>query len=157
MEERKEEEYIVDTEHEAYCFEERKTEVIRAFGKSDEILFREVEGYLSDYRTSMRMLEMNRYERDYFARTEGDADGLVDLSEESEVYLKAKMYDIRRFILSLPDCDEKLLLYYHYVHGENLMRCAELLDVSRATVYRLKKRALKTAALYYIEERATAL
>lgn len=154
MEEVWEEEYTVIPEREAYCFDGRKAEVLRAFGNSDELYLREVEGYLSDYRTSVRMLEMNRYERDYFARIESEA---ITISEECEVYLKAKMYDIRSFVMSIHDCDEKLLLYYHYIHGENLMRCAELLGVSRATVYRLKKRALGTAARYYSALRKEAL
>lgn len=153
--------YIVTQSEGAYCFDERKSEVIRAFGKPNEILLREVETYLSDYETCCRMLEMNRYERDYFRNGGGrrwcDDPPEGRLTEESEAYLQAKLYDIRRFILSLPDCDEKLFLYYHYVHRENVMRCAELLDVSRATAYRLKKRALLTAAQYYTAFRGEAL
>ena len=154
MTEIQEEEYTVVPECDAYCFEERNSEVLPSFGNSDGIYLREVEGYLSSYRASERMLEMNRYERDYFPPLRRVT---TDFSAESEVYLKAKMYEIRAFVLSLPDCDEKLLLYYHYIHGETLMRCAELLDVSRATVYRLKKRALYSAAAIYASLRKEAL
>ena len=149
MKEPKETEYIVLSERKARCLDGRKTEPEEQFGKSDGYLLREVEAYLTDYRASARMLEMNRYERDYF---NGEERAVPDLSRETEIYLKAKMYDIRAFVLSIGDCDEKLLLYYHYIHGENLVRCAELLAVSRATAYRLKKRALHAAAEHYKEK-----
>lgn len=153
MKEEKETEYIVLSERKAQCLDGRKTELEERFGKSEGYLLREVEAYLSDYRTSARMLEMNRYERDYF---NGNERAVPDLSRETEVYLKAKMYDIRAFVLSIGDCDEKLFLYYHYIHGENLVRCGELLDISRATVYRLKKRALQAAAKHYREKQRRA-
>lgn len=153
MKEAKETEYIVLSERKARCLEGRKTETEEHFGKADAYLLREVEAYLIDYRAAARMLEMNRYERDYF---NGNERSVPDLSRETEVYLKARMYDIRAFVLSIGDCDEKLFLYYHYIHGENLMRCAELLGVSRATVYRLKKRALHAAAKHYREKHGRA-
>ncbi|MBR2906962.1 MAG: sigma-70 family RNA polymerase sigma factor [Clostridia bacterium] len=155
MEDKREEEYIVIPERETEHRIGRKTEVRGGFGRSEELCVREVEAYLTDYRTSARMIEMNRYERDYLGiriKREG-----ADLSRETEVYLKAKMYDVRAFVLSIPDCDEKLLLYYHYIHGQNMSRCAELLDISRATVYRLKQRALRTAAVLYREKLGRAL
>ena len=140
-------------EVEAYCFEGRKTELARAFGIANDLSVREVEGYLNSYRVSLRMLEMNSYEQEFFAYRPEPA----HVPEESEAYLRGKMYEIRAFILGMPECDEKLLLYYHYVHGENLMRCAELLRVSRATVYRLKKRALEAAARHLNRTRQKAL
>lgn len=151
MEKEREEEYIVVP----VCEVSRKSESRDTFGKSEECYVREVEIYLSDYRTSARMIEMNRYEREYLRSSLKRE--VPDLSKETEIYLKAKMYDIRAFVLSIPDCDEKLLLYYHYIHGQNMIRCAELLDVSRATVYRLKKRALRRAAEKYLSERKKAL
>ena len=148
-----EEEYRVIVERKAKCSVGRKTEIKMISEDSEEHLFREVDAYLSDYRTSARMLEMNRYERDYFSAS---GRPVPDLSRETEVYLKAKMYEIRAFVLSLGDCDEKLLLYYHYIHGESFGRCAELLCVSRATVYRLRRRALRTAARSYGEKKRRA-
>ena len=59
---------------------------------------------------------------------------------------RARMYEIRHFINSLPNCDEKLFLYYRYVRGESVERCAEMLGISRSSAYRLKNRALSLAA-----------
>ena len=146
-------EYVPETE-DGVRENRRKTELQDSYEKPKASAVREVELYLSDYRTYAKMIEMNRYERDYFAKYTRD---LPEIKEEAEAYLRAKLFDIRCFILSLPDCDEKLLLYYHYVHGESLARCAELLEISRATVYRLKKRALETADEYYRAARAVAL
>ena len=58
---------------------------------------------------------------------------------------RARMYEIRHLINSLPNCDEKLLLYYHYIKGENVERCAELLGISRSSGFRMKKKALVRA------------
>lgn len=132
---------------------DRKTEVEKAFENAKAFSHREVECYLSEYRTGARMMEMNEYERNYL----GGAGKNTAISRETELYLKARMYEIRDFILSIEGRDEKLFLYYHYVHGESMMRCAELLAVSRATVYRIRKRALDMAAMKMAEGRDLAL
>ena len=137
----------------AYCFEERKSEALRAFGKSKDPAILSVEGYLSDYGSIQKILEVNRYEREFGSAHASD--GFLmrgDPLFENEACLQARLYAIRSFILSIPDTDAKLLLYYHDVHGDNLMRCAELLHISRASVYRLKKRALTLAAALYAEQ-----
>lgn len=137
----------------AYCFEERKSEAARAFGKSKDPAVLQVESYLSDYGSIQKILEVNRYEREFGASHVQDGFfGRGDPFGETESCLQARLYAIRSFVLSIPDTDAKLLLYYHYVHGENLMRCAELLSISRASVYRLKKRALSLAAALYGEQ-----
>ena len=60
-----------------------------------------------------------------------------------------KMYEVKRFVAALPPDDRKLFLYYHYIHGETVEKCGELLNVSRRTAYRLKQRALEYAAIKY--------
>ena len=60
-----------------------------------------------------------------------------------------KVKSTRDFVLSLPDCREKLFLYYHYISGMSMERTAELLSVSPRTAYRLRLRALDYAARMY--------
>ena len=133
----------------AYCFDERKSEVSKAFGKSNDSSLWAIEAYLSNYGSLQKMLEVNRYEKEIRGEKIGMEADPYGLLEEDEACLMSKLYEIRAFILEIPATNEKLLLYYHYVHGESLMQCAELLDISRASEYRLKKRALKLAAELY--------
>ena len=103
----------------------------------------EVENYLLGYGLNRKLLKMDRYEREYYGR--GDA---LDLEAPGEVPLaRARMYEVRHFIMSLNNCDEKLFLYYHYVKGESVVRCGELLGISRSGAFRMHHRALRIAAL----------
>ena len=98
-----------------------------------------VENYLKGYMLNQKLLRLDRYERTYF--------GYRD-SEESipdAPIAKAKMFEVRHFIMSLVNSDEKLLLYYHYIRGETVEKCAELLGISRSSGFRLKKKALAVA------------
>ncbi|MBE6668397.1 MAG: DUF1492 domain-containing protein [Ruminococcaceae bacterium] len=102
--------------------------------KNTEI--QKIENYLKGYMLNQKLLRLDRYERTYF--------GYRD-SEESipdTPLARAKMFEIRHFIMELENSDEKLLLYYHYIRGETVERCAELLGISRSSGFRLKKRAL---------------
>jgi DNA-directed RNA polymerase specialized sigma24 family protein len=92
--------------------------------------------FLSSYTLHKKWLNASRYEREYFgAPSSGD-----------EVFLQAKLFRVREFIATLPNCPEKLFLTCHYVRGHSVERCAELMDISPRTAYRLKKRALALAA-----------
>lgn len=97
--------------------------------------------YLKGYGFNRRLLRLARYEKEYFGESE---------LEEAEVgeppLARARMFAIRHFIMSLPNGDEKLLLYYHYVRGESVERCSELLGIARSSGFRLKKRALLRVA-----------
>lgn len=101
-----------------------------------------VKRFFEEYRFFLKSLEMSRYEREYF----GDCKGDEGASLGDEVLLRAKMYEIKRFILSMPGSYERLFLYYHYIRGESVEKCAELLDISRRSAFRLKKKALLHAA-----------
>ena len=104
----------------------------------DEI--RSVDNYLRGYQIYSKLLKLDRYERNYF----GYKDGEDNLSVDAPL-ARAKMFEVRHFILELPNCDEKLLLYYRYVKKLTVERCAELLGVSRRTAYRILDRALRLA------------
>ena len=71
-----------------------------------------------------------------------------------ELNIRAEAFAIRRSVLRLPDSREKLLLYNHYIKGETLEYCAELIGVSRRTVFRLKKKAVELYAKYNPENEA---
>ena len=99
-------------------------------------ILRKTEDYLKSYRVNGKLLRLERYEKEYFGYKEG-----CDFEAFGEAPLaRARMYEIRHFINSLDNCDEKLVLYYHYIKGESVERCAELLGVSRSTAFRMKKR-----------------
>ncbi len=104
--------------------------------------------FLENYRFGLRMIEMNRYEKEYF-RKNGENDLDFALGEDDEAYIKAKMFEIKRFVTSLPPDDRKLFLYYHYIKGETVERCGELLKISRRSAFRLKHSSLEYAAIKY--------
>lgn len=106
--------------------------------------------YLENYRFGLKMVEINKYEKEYFReRDNREDDGCGAFGEDDEAYIKAKMFEIKRFVTSLPPDDRKLFLYYHYIRCETVERCAELLKISRRSAYRLKRRALEYAAIKY--------
>lgn len=111
-------------------------------GKEAELLAR-AENELRGYGLMEQQLKAGRYEREFFgkARTEED------------VFLQAKQYAIRKKIYDLPNCPEKLFLDLHYLRGHSVERCAELMDVSRRTAFRLKKRAIALYSAHKSEER----
>ena len=103
--------------------------------------------YLSEYTVYRKLLWMNDYEKKYFGKAEKELDfeGRMLSLPGNESEARMKMFAIRRFVLSLGNCNEKLFLFYHYIHGESVERCAELIKISRRSAFRLKKRALAFA------------
>jgi hypothetical protein len=109
----------------------------------------EMAEYLDNYRFGLKMIEINRYEKEYFMGRDNRDVGGGAIGEDDEAYIKAKMFEIKRFVTSLPPDDRKLFLYYHYIRCETVERCAELLKISRRSAYRLKRRTLEYAAIKY--------
>ena len=99
-----------------------------------------VENYLNSYKFCRRMLNLKNYEQKYFDTLEWERESPAEFT-----LARAKMFEIRHFILDLPNGDEKLLLYYHFVRGETVERCGELVGVSRSSAFRMKKRGLAIA------------
>ena len=123
---------------------------LKISGKA-EISIKDAEDYLSGYGLNRKLLRMDRYEREYYSSQ--FAFGL-DYESSGEVPLaRARMYEIRHFIMSLENCDEKLFLYYRYVKGETVERCAEMLGISRASGFRMRKRALQLVCERLSEKR----
>lgn len=106
----------------------------------------EMGALLKQYAYGLKLLKLNRYEKDYF-------DGQLPQDElfcaDDEAYIKAQMFEVKRFVTSLPPDDRKLFLYYHYIRCETVERCGELLGISRRSAFRLKRRALEYAAIKY--------
>ncbi len=98
---------------------------------------RNMDNYLKGYTLNRKLLRLDRYERAYFGNKKEEEDFPVDAP-----LARARMFEVRHFIMEMANSDEKLLLYYHYIRGESVERCAELLGISRSSGFRLKKRAL---------------
>lgn len=106
-----------------------------------EAEIKETDNYLKGYALNMKLLRLDRYERTYFGYKDGEDSAFGDTP-----LARARMFEIRHFIMEMKNSDEKLLLYYHYIRGESVEKCSELLGISRSSGFRLKKRALTLAA-----------
>ncbi len=102
--------------------------------------------FLENYRFGRKMIEINKYEKEFFNESEYESTDTV-IGEDDEAYIKAKMFEIKRFITSLPPDDRKLFLYYHYIKCQTVERCGELLHISRRSAFRLKRSSLEYAAI----------
>ncbi len=113
--------------------------------ESNEEKINKVKNYLEAYQLNLKMMRMNKYEREFLL----DRFSEEDTTLGEDVFLQARMLEIRRFVMSLDNSDAKLILYYHYIRGESVEHCAELMHLSRRTGFRLKKKALELAAEKY--------
>ena len=100
----------------------------------------EMRNYLSGYKLSRDLLELNKYEREFIRCREWESERPGDISLS-----RAKMFEIRHFILDLPNSNEKILLYLHYIDCEPIERCGNIMGISRSSAFRLKKKALTLA------------
>lgn len=112
-----------------YETEKDHAEISRNMSRADN--------YLSGYKINKHLFKLENYERRKSLESEWDAECPGELP-----LARARMFDIRHKILSLPNGDEKLILYYHYVKGEPVERCAEMLGISRSSAFRLRRKAL---------------
>ena len=140
--------------------EEKKEEreSLRYSGDVSADELRRAEEYLSSYRHGVRMLDCMRYGRQFMGSEVLPEDPLLYWSETyedresdsdgaDETIIRARMYGVRQFISELKcDSNTRLLLYWHYIRGVSVTRCAEMMDISRAGAFRVRKRALETAA-----------
>ena len=91
------------------------------------------------------MLQIEKYEEDNY--DEFDADKYEEYPDVTNGLIDARMemYKIRHFIMDLPNGEEKLRLYFHYVKGESIEHCSELIGVSRRSAFRLRHKAMRMA------------
>ena len=109
--------------------------------QKEELDSKLIDNYLKGYGLNSKLLKLERYEKTYFGKCK-----IEDVEAFGEAPLaRARMFDVRHFIMGLENSDEKLLLYFHYIKGEPVEKCAELLGIARSSAFRLKKRALAIA------------
>ena len=108
--------------------------------QNENDIIKQMDNYLSGYQTNRKLLRLERYEREFFHPNEADFEAFGEAP-----LARARMFEIRHFIMGINNCDEKLMLYYHYIKGESVERCAELLGISRSTAFRMRRRALLMA------------
>ena len=112
---------------------------------------RVVKRFLESYGINKKMLTMAKYSKEYFSG-EIEEDLLTCCGDEA--FIKAKMFEVRRFIMSIDDGKAKLMLFHHYVKGFSVERCAEMMNISRTSGFRLRKRALEIAQRQYDARRS---
>ncbi len=95
----------------------------------------EVRNYLCSYRLCADMLELHHYERKR-ARQFSDPCQCKEIMHGDERFWRARMFSVGKLISLMPNGREKLMLYYHYIHGESIEHVSDVLDVSRRTGYR---------------------
>lgn len=101
----------------------------------------DLKNYLSGYKLCKELLQLEQYEREFIEdgkRWENERPGDLSLA-------RARMFEIRQFILFLPNTKEKILLYMHYIDCEPIEKCGDIMNISRSSAFRLKRRALRFA------------
>lgn len=96
--------------------------------------------YLAGYKLARDLLSLDKYEREFIRSKEWESERPGDISLS-----RVKMFEIRHFILALPNSNEKILLYLHYIDCEPIERCGNIMGISRSSAFRLKKKALALA------------
>ena len=101
--------------------------------------------FLCGYQLCADMLGLRRFERKR-AHAFCDPCECEDVLQGSERFWRARMHEIGTLINSMPNGREKLMLYYHYIHGESIEHIGDVLGVSRRTSYRIHTKALRLAS-----------
>ena len=93
-----------------------------------EAQIRAADQYLKGYRLHSRILRLTSHER---------RKGGFEAPWE-EAMSRTQLFRIRQFLMNLEDSDEKLFLYNHYIRGESVEECAQLLGICRSSGFRPK-------------------
>ena len=108
--------------------------------------------YLSGYKLARDLLQLDKYEKEFIRSREWENERPGDIS-----LARVKMFEIRHFILDLPNSNEKILLYLHYIDCEPIERCGNIMGISRSSAFRLKKKALALACNISKENKSTKI
>ncbi len=117
---------------------------LRVGGRARDDGLDDARRYLESYRHGARMLRADRYAREYFSDLIEERDPQEKAADELDASLiRARLCEVRGFISAL-ECGEdgRALLYYHYIRGIPVAECAEMLHMSRAGAFRLRRAAL---------------
>ena len=106
----------------------------------DNHALEEMKNYLSGYKLFRDLLELEKYEREFLRSHAWISERPGDIN-----MARVQMFEIRHFILSLPNSNEKILLYLHYIDCEPIERCGDIMNISRSSAFRLKRKALTLA------------
>jgi hypothetical protein len=120
---------------------------------TNEEAFKKAKSFMESYAISRNMLKMSRARLDGSALKLGSLKDRYDSEieesfsdENDECFWRSKMFAVRRFVMGVDIACFKQLLFYHYIKGETVERCAELMGISRRSAFRIKKRALEHVA-----------
>ncbi|MBQ9131081.1 MAG: hypothetical protein IJX62_01240 [Clostridia bacterium] len=115
---------------------------------------KEVREFLCGYQVCVDLLNLRRYERKR-AKPFDEVAACEALLLGNEAYWRARMAEISALVGDMRNGREKLVLYYHYIRGESIERCADLLGFSRRTGYRVHQRGLFQISFLYQRKKKT--
>ena len=124
------------------------TEERKPVEKEIEDPIEETRSFLCGYQVCADLLHLRRYERKRAKRFDEYSVG-EDLLLGNEACWRSRMAAVCALVGSMRNGREKLVLYYHYIRGESIERCADLLGFSRRTAYRVHQRGLLQISFLY--------
>ena len=119
-----------------------------SFSQLEEI--KKTRDYLRQYSVFRKLWEKSVEDKISFGNpTENEKD--PDTNESCQGFAISKMFEIRRFVMSIRNSNERTLLFLYYIHGENFEDCARRMQISDRTARRLHHSALRSASLRLCE------
>ncbi len=107
-----------------------------------------VRNFLCGYQFCVDMLHLRKRERK--RKRKFDEEYEIDLSSDADdIVWQSRIYEVNALIERMKNGREKLMLYYHYIHGESIEHVANMLGFSRRTGYRVHQKALRSAAILF--------
>ena len=108
----------------------------------------EIIDLLKSYSVCKKFLDSQAYAKEYF-----DPDGTQKIIKK-EIY-ESRINAIESLIQLLEPSEEYTLLHLHYIKGITVEKCAESMNVSRRTAYRILKKAHESICDFINKKGAT--